>query len=255
MKILVPIKRVPAPETRVRLRVDGGGIESDGVAFVVNPFDEIALEEALRIREENRAGSPVDAIVAVTIGDEASEEQLRTALAMGADRGIRVAIETDLDPYVLARLLRAVVEWEQPALVLMGKQAIDDDANQVGQLLAGLLGWPQATFVSRIQFLDAGARAECTRETDAGLEVIRVRLPAVVTADLRLNEPRYVSLPGIVRARGKPVATLTPADLGVEPAPRTIVHRLSPPPARPGGIRVATVEELVARLRDEARVL
>jgi electron transfer flavoprotein beta subunit len=253
MKILVPVKRVPAPETRVRVRADGGGVETEGVTFVINPFDEIALEEALRAREEGRA--PVDEIIAVTLGEEACAEQLRTALAMGADRGLHLLTEAALDPYAVARLLRAVVERERPALVLMGKQAIDDDANQAGQMLAGLLGWPQATFVSRVDFLADGEWVECTRETDAGLEVVRARLPAVLTTDLRLNEPRYVSLPGIVRSRGKPVETLSPGDLGVDAAPRTRVHSLAPPPARPAGIRVTSVEELVTRLRDEAKVI
>ncbi len=251
MRILVPIKRVPAPETRVRVLPDGSGIDSDGVSWAINPFDEIALEEALRIR--GRAGA--EAIVVVTIGGEEATETLRRALAMGADRAVHVLDATPLDSLTVAMLLLQIVRREEPDLVLMGKQAIDDDSNQAGQMLAALLGWPQATFVSRIEFLDGGSRAECTRETDAGLEVVRVRLPAVLTTDLRLNEPRYVSLPGIMRARNKPLDTLTCADLGLTPQPRAAVLSLAPPPTRPAGARVGSVEELVARLRDEARVL
>ena len=251
MKLLAPIKRVPAPETRIRVLPDGT-VDLDGAAFVINPFDEIALEEALRLREQH----DVEEIIAVAIGAAAVTEQIRTALAMGADRAVHVEYDDDdLDSYLVARLLRAVVEREAPDLVLMGKQAIDDDSNQAGQMLAGLLGWPQATFVSRVVMLDDGARAECTRETDAGLEVIRVRLPAVLTTDLRLNEPRYVALPAILRARSKKVSTLTPADLGVTARPRTRIVSLENPPTRPAGIRVGSVAELVARLRDEAKVL
>ncbi len=260
MKILVPIKRVPAPETRIRVLDDGRGIETEGVTWVVNPFDEIAVEEALLIRSGVTEG--VEAalsgdleIIAVTIGAGECVEQLRTALAMGADRAIHVHEEAALEPLNVAKILRAVVSREKPDLVLMGKQAIDDDANQTGQMLAALLGWPQATFVSYLEFLDGGARAECSRETDAGIEVIRVRLPAVVTTDLRLNQPRYVSLPGIMRARSKPVETLTCADLGVTPTARVRVLGLEPPPQRSAGVRVGSVEELVERLRDEARVL
>lgn len=250
-KILVPVKRVPAPETRIRLLPDGSGIDPDGVTFVINPFDEIALEEAIRTRERDG----VEEIVAVTIGGEESVEQLRTALAMGADRALHVAEPGPFDSLAIAGLLKAVVEREAPDMVLMGKQAIDDDANQAGQMLAALLGWPQATFVSKLEFVDGGQRAECTRETDAGLEVIRVRLPAVITTDLRLNEPRYVSLPGILRARAKPVETLSATDLGVAPTPTTRLLRLEPPPARAAGVRVRDVEELVTRIRDEAKVL
>ena len=251
MKILVPIKRVPAPETKIRVRSDGTGIETEGVTFVINPFDEIAVEEALRLRE----GGSAEEIVAVTIGGEECVEQLRTALAMGADRAVHIPDARLLDPPGVARVLRAVVEREQPRIVLMGKQAIDDDCNQTGQMLAGMLGWPQATFVSKVQLIDGGARAECTRETDAGLEVIRIRLPAVLTTDLRLNEPRYVSLPGIVRARGKPLETITCEELGISVEPRVRTLRLDAPASRPAGVRVTTVEELAARLRDEAKVL
>lgn len=251
MRILVPIKRVPAPETRIRVLADGSGVDLEEVSFVINPFDEIALEEAIRLKEQGEA----EEIVAVWIGSGDGLEQIRTALAMGADRAIHGEEEGALDSLALARILQALVQREQPGLVLMGKQAIDDDSSQVGPMLAGLLGWPQATFASRVTLLDGGRRAECTRETDGGLEVIRVRLPAVVTTDLRLNEPRYVSLPGILRARSKPVATVTPADLGLELQPRARVLRLEEPATRPAGTRVESVEELVLRLRDEARIL
>lgn len=251
MKILVPIKRVPAPETKIRILPDGSGIQTDGVTWAVNPFDEIALEEALRMREVEA----VEEIAAVTIGPEECAEQLRHALAMGADRAIHVVETAPLDSLAVAHILQAVVSREAPDLVLMGKQAIDDDANQAGQMLAGLLGWPQATFVSRVAPADGGGCLECTRETDAGLEMIRVRLPAVLTTDLRLNEPRYVSLPGIMRARSKPLTSLACADLGVSPASRVTCLSLSAPPSRPAGVRVASVEELLARLRDEAKVI
>ena len=250
-KLLVPVKRVPAPETKIRLLPDGSGIDVEGVTFVVNPFDEIALEEALRIRERDG----VEEIVAVTIGTEECVEQLRTALAMGADRALLVEAPQPLDSLAVATVLRAVVAREAPDMVLMGKQAIDDDSNQAGQMHAALLGWPQATFVSKLEFIDGGGRIESTRETDAGLEVIRVRLPAVVTPDLRLHEPRYVSLPGIVRARSKPVDTLTLAELGVSPSSTSRTLGLTPPPSRAAGVRVRDVDELVSRLRDEARVL
>jgi electron transfer flavoprotein beta subunit len=293
VKILVPFKRVPAPETKIRLRPDGAGIETDGVTFVINPFDEIALEEALRIRE--RAG--VEAIVAVTIGPEECAEPIRTALGMGADRAIHVLIadtgmdegrqtgdgrrhsgvdpsvvrrpssvvpnpqsairnpQSQLDSLEVAKILEAIVRRETPDLVLMGKQAIDDDANQAGQMLAARLRWPQATFVSKLELLREGTWAECTRETDAGLETTRVRLPAVITTDLRLNEPRYVSLPGIMRARAKPVETLSCADLGLSVSLRALIHSLVPPPSRPRGTRVASVEALLRLLHEEARVV
>ncbi len=249
MKLLLPFKRVPDPETKIRVLQDGSGINPDGVKFVINPFDEIALEEALRIKERGEANE----LVCVTIGGDECAEQIRTALAMGCDRAVLIRDERPLDPYAIARILKAVVDREQSNLVIMGKQAIDDDSNQTGQMLAALLGWPQATFVSKLVF--SNGRAECTRETDDGLEVVRVRLPAVITTDLRLNEPRYVSLPGIMRARNKPVETVTCGDLGVSVAPRTTLLKLSPPPSRPAGERVATVEELVTKLREEAKVI
>lgn len=251
MRVLLPFKRVPDPETKIRLRVDGSGLITEGVKFVINPFDEIAIEEALRIRERGEANE----LVCVTIGDDECSDQIRTALAMGCDRAILVKDERALDPFAIARILKAVVDREQPNLVIMGKQAIDDDSNQTGQMLAALLGWPQATFVSKLVFVEEAKRAECTRETDDGLEVVRVTLPAIITTDLRLNEPRYVSLPGIMKARSKPVETLTCADLVVNVEPRTAMLKLAPPPQRSPGVRVATVEELVAKLRAEAKVI
>lgn len=251
MKILVPLKRVPDPDTKIRIRADGAGIETDGVAFVINPFDEIALEEALRLRE---AGQPVEEIVVASIGGPETTEPLRRGLAMGADRAFRVEAPAP-EPLEVARLLAALVAAERPDLVLMGKQAIDDDANQTGQMLAALLAWPQATFASRIEVLDGGARLRVAREVDGGIETVIVRLPAVVTTDLRLNEPRYVALPGIMRARTKPLVETSAAALGVETSARTRTLALAPPPRRSRGRRVADAAELVRRLREEARVL
>jgi len=252
MRILVPLKRVPDPDTRIRIRADGAGIETEGVSFAINPFDEIALEEALRLRE---SGHPVDEIVVVSIGGAETTEQLRRGLAMGADRAIRVEAPRELPPLAVAKLLAALVASERPDLVLMGKQAIDDDCNQTGQMLAALLDWPQATFASRIEVLEGGARLRVAREVDGGIETVIVRLPAVVTTDLRLNEPRYVALPGIMRAKNKPLAETTPAALGVTLEVRTRTLSLAPPPRRSRGQRVADAAELVRRLREEAKVL
>jgi electron transfer flavoprotein beta subunit len=250
MKILVPIKRVPDPYGRVRLTPDGEIDDSD-IKWVVNPFDEIALEEAVRIREGG-----VDAeIVAVTVGGPECEEQLRNALAMGADRAVLVLDEEPLDPGVVSHLLAGVCREEQPGLVLMGKQAIDDDYNQVGQMLAARLGWPQATFASKVEVAADGARATVAREVDAGREVLDVALPAVITTDLRLNEPRYVALPAIIKARSKPLRRIESAELGERPAARVRVVKRETPPARKAGRRVGSVEELVDALRNEARVL
>jgi len=251
MKILVPLKRVPDPDTRIRLKPDGSGIETDGVKFAVNPFDAIALEEALCQREK---GAGIE-IVAVTIGGEECVEQLRTGLAMGADRAALIRVTGPLDALAVAQVLAACCRRERPDAVLMGKQAIDDDSNQAGQMLAALLGVAQATFVSRLELLAGGTRARCSRETDAGIEIIEVGFPAVITTDLRLNEPRYVSLPGIMKAKKKPIEELTLAELGVEPASRTTVLRLELPPRRKAGVRVKTVDELVTRLREEAKVI
>jgi len=218
--------------------------------WIINPFDAIAIEEACRMRERGEASE----VVGVSIGVAASEEQARAALAMGIDRAIRVDDSRELDPFAVACLLRAVVHREKPDLVLMGKQAVDDDSNQVGQMLAGRLGWAQATFVSKIAFQDKSL-IHCVRETDRGLETVAIRLPAVITADLRLNEPRYVSLPGLIKARRKPLEVLSLADLGAPIEPRTTVRRTVPPPKRPAGTRVTSLEELLAALRGREGVL
>ena len=246
MKILVSFKSVPDPN---EASVPGGAVLTP--KSVINPFDEIAIEEALRIRERGEATE----IVGVTIGAAAVDEQIRAALAMGIDRAIRIEDCRVLDPYAVARILRAIVEKETPHVVIMGKQAVDDDSNQVGQMLAGLLGWPQATFVSKIEFLENNTRIRCTRETDAGLEVIEANLPAIITADLRLNEPRYVSLPGLMRARRKPIDVLTCEQLGVTVRPLTTVLSVARPAKRAAGTRVESVEELLSKLKQEAKVL
>ena len=246
MKILVPFKSVPDPND-----ASVTGAAGSTPKFVINPFDEIAIEEALRIRERGDATE----IVGATIGTPAVEEQIRAALAMGIDRAIRVDDSRELDPYAVARILRALVDRETPHVVIMGKQAVDDDSNQVGQMLADLLGWPQATFVSKIEFVDDKKAARCTRETDAGLEVIEINLPAIVTTDLRLNEPRYVSLPGLMKARRKPIELLSCDQLGVTVQPLTTVLATTRPPKRAAGVRVESVDELVAKLRQEAKVL
>ncbi|MEO5754687.1 MAG: electron transfer flavoprotein subunit beta/FixA family protein [Chthoniobacterales bacterium] len=245
-KILVAFKSVPDPYESAAPGGSGATAKT-----VINPFDEIAIEEALRIRERGEATE----IIGVTIGTASVDEQVRAAMAMGVDRAIRVDDGRVLDPYAVARILRAVVEKEAPQLVLMGKQAVDDDSNQAGQMLAGLLGWPQATFISKIELLEDGARARCTRETDGGLEVIEVNLPAIVTTDLRLNEPRYVSLPGLMKARKKSIETTNSAELGVNVQPLTTVLSTSRPPRRAAGTRVESVEELVRKLKEEAKVL
>ena len=251
MKILVPCKRVPDPDTRIRVKPDGSAVDWDGVKFSLNPFDAIALEEALRIKEKIGEAE----LVLVGIGGEEWAESLRVGLAMGADRALLVRIDLDLDPLAIAKILAAVYRREQPHFVLMGKQAIDDDSNQVGQMLAALLDIGQATFVSKLELLENHTQARCGRETDAGIETVVVKLPAVITTDLRLNEPRYVSLPGIMKARKKPLEEIALADLGVNAVTRTHVLRLEPPPKRKAGVRVKTVDELVDKLRNEAKVL
>ncbi len=245
-KILVAFKSVPDPYEAAAPGGPGATTKS-----VINPFDEIAIEEALRIRERSEATE----ILGLTIGGATVDEQVRAAMAMGVDRVIRVDDARVLDPYAVARILRAVVELETPQLVLMGKQAVDDDSNQVGQMLAGLLDWPQATFVSKIELLDDRSRARCTRETDAGLEVIEINLPAIVTSDLRLNEPRYVSLPGLMKARKKPIEVKTCEQLGVTAGPLTVTTSASRPPKRTAGVKVESVQELVAKLKEEAKVI
>jgi electron transfer flavoprotein beta subunit len=249
MKILVPVKRVVDYNVKVRVKADGSGVETANVKMSMNPFDEIAVEEAVRLKEKGVASE----VVAVSAGPAAAEEQIRTALAMGADRGIRIAHDGPLEPLAVAKLLKAVALREQPQLVLMGKQAIDDDMNATGQMLAAVLGWAQGTFASRV-VIENGA-ALVTREVDGGLETLRLALPAVVTADLRLNEPRYASLPNIMKARKKPIEVLSPADLGVEVAPRLTVVKVEEPPKRQAGVKVASVAELVHRLRTEAKVI
>ena len=251
MKILVPFKRVPDPDTKIRLRPDGSGIETDGVKFSVNPFDAIALEEALRL--EARLGE-IDIAVAA-IGGEECIEQLRVGLAMGADRAILIRTTDPLDSLAVAKILAGLYRREQPNLVLMGKQAIDDDANQAGQMLAGLLALPQATFVSKLELAADLKQARCNRETDAGIETISIPLPAIITTDLRLNEPRYVALPGIMKAKKKPIEELTVAGLGVTAISRTKVLKLSAPPRRKSGVRVKTVDELIQKLRHDAKVI
>jgi electron transfer flavoprotein beta subunit len=247
MKILVPFKSVPDPTDDPTV---GGPLVSTSKS-VINPFDQIAIEEALRIRERGEATE----IVGVTIGVPAVEEQIRAALAMGVDRAIRIDDSRALDPYAVARILRVLIEKEKPHVVIMGKQAVDDDSNQVGQMLAGLLAWPQATFVSKIEFLDSSGRVRCTRETDAGLEVVEITMPSIITTDLRLNEPRYVSLPGLIKARRKPIEILTCDQLGVTVQPLTTVLSTAYPPKRAAGTRLNSVEELIAKLKQEAKVI
>ena len=253
MKLLVPVKRVIDYNVKPRVKADGSGVELAGVKMSMNPFDEIAVEEAVRLKEKGIATE----IVAVSIGVQQCQETLRTALAMGADRAVLVQTDAAPEPLAVAKLLKALVQREEPSLVLMGKQAIDDDMNATGQMLAGLLGWAQGTFASRVELAveGSGGTATVTREVDGGLETIAVPLPAIVTADLRLNEPRYASLPNIMKARKKPLQVLTPAELGVDVSPRLTTIRVSEPPARPGGVSVASVAELVAKLRQEAKVI
>ncbi len=251
MKVLVTVKRVPDPETTIRVKSDGSGIETDNIKYVINPFDEIALEEALRIKEKLGAGE----VVLVSIGDSVVTEQLRTGLAMGADRAILVGCDQDLDSLAVARILAKIVEDEGPQLVLMGKQAIDDDANQAGQMLAALLGWPQATFASEVVLSDDQQAVQVTREVDGGLETIGFTLPGIITSDLRLNEPRYASLPGIMKARKKEIKEVAAADLGADMSPRLTINSLEPPTQKEAGKKVETVEELIGLLHDEAKVI
>ncbi|MBU8540495.1 electron transfer flavoprotein subunit beta/FixA family protein [Falsiroseomonas tokyonensis] len=249
MKILVPVKRVVDYNVKVRVKADGTGVETANVKMSMNPFDEIAVEEAVRLKEKGAATE----IVAVSVGPAAAQEQIRTALAMGADRGILVEAEGTVEPLAVAKILKALVEKEGPQLILMGKQAIDDDMNATGQMLAALLGWAQGTYASKVE-LDGGT-AKVTREIDGGLETLALTLPAIVTADLRLNEPRYASLPNIMKARKKPIETVKPGDLGVDTAPRLTVLKVVEPPKRSAGVKVASVAELVDKLRNEAKVI
>ena len=249
MKILVPIKRVVDANVKVRVKADGTGVELANVKMAMNPFDEIAVEEAVRLKE---AGAATE-IVAVSCGVAACQETLRTALALGADRAILVETGADLQPLAVAKLLKAIIAKESPQLVLMGKQAIDDDNNQTGQMLAALLGWPQATFASKVKL--EGGGAQVTREVDGGLETVAVKLPAVVTTDLRLNEPRYVTLPNIMKAKKKPLETLKPEALGVDVAPRLAVLKVEEPAKRKAGVKVADAKALVEKLKNEAKVI
>jgi electron transfer flavoprotein beta subunit len=251
VKILVAVKRVPDPETVVKIAPDGVGITTDNVKWVINPFDEIAIEEGLRLKEKV-SGTEV---VLVSIGQKTAQEQLRTGLAMGADRAILVLSDQALEPLAVARVLQKLVEQEKPELVLLGKQAIDDDSNCAGQMLAELLGWPQATFASKVEVGGDQRSTKVTREVDGGLETLNIPLPGIVTADLRLNEPRYASLPGIMKARKKEMKEIPVADLGVDVAPKARIVKLETPPKRTGGRKVGSVEELVKVLHNEAKVI
>lgn len=249
VKILVPIKRVIDYNVKIRVKADGSGVETANVKMSVNPFDEIAIEEAVRLQEAGLAGE----IVVVSIGVTQAQEQLRTALAIGADRAILVETNDPVEPLAVAKILRALIDREQPDLVIMGKQAIDDDSNQTGQMLAALADWPQATFASKVDV--QGAVANVTREVDGGLETLGVTLPAVITTDLRLNEPRYVTLPNIMKAKKKTIDTFKPEDLGVDVAPRLKTLSVQEPAKRSAGVKVADVAALVDKLKNEAKVL
>ena len=249
MKILVPVKRVVDYNVKVRVKSDGSGVETAGVKMSMNPFDEIAVEEAVRLKEKGIATE----IVAVSMGVAQCAETIRTALAMGADRGVLVETDVELQPLAVAKLLKALVDKEQPGLVIMGKQAIDDDMNATGQMLAALLGWPQGTFASKLEI--AEGQLTVIREIDGGLEPLQLDLPAVITADLRLNEPRYASLPNIMKARKKPIETIKPDALGIDPTPRLKLVSVAEPPKRQAGQKVGSVAELVQKLRAEAKVI
>jgi electron transfer flavoprotein beta subunit len=249
MKVIVPVKRVVDYNVKVRVKSDGTGVDIANVKMSMNPFDEIAVEEAIRLKEAGKAAE----VIAVSCGITQCQETLRTALAIGADRAILVETSEELQPLAVAKLLKAVADKEQPQLIILGKQAIDDDCNQTGQMLAALLGWPQATFASAV-VLEEG-KATVTREVDGGLETVALTLPAVVTTDLRLNEPRYVTLPNIMKAKKKPLETVKPADLGVDVTPRLKTLKVSEPPKRSAGILVPDVATLVNKLKNEAKVI
>jgi electron transfer flavoprotein beta subunit len=246
MKILVPVKRAIDKDVKIRVKADGSGVELGNVKMSMNPFDEIAIEEAIRLKEAGKASE----IVAVSIGPAQASETIRTALAMGADRGILVKTDVPPEPLAVAKILKAIAAAEQPGLVIMGKQAIDDDSNQTGQMLAALLGWPQGTFASKVGI--EGDAVLVTREVDGGLQTVKLKLPAVVTTDLRLNEPRYASLPNIMKAKKKPIADKSATDYGVDIAPRLEVVKTAEPPARKAGVKVKSVAELVDKLKNEA---
>ncbi|EJZ18541.1 electron transfer flavoprotein subunit beta/FixA family protein (plasmid) [Rhizobium sp. Pop5] len=249
MKILVPVKRVVDYNVKIRVKPDGSGVELANVKMSMNPFDEISVEEALRLKEAGKAGE----VVVVSIGPAKAEETLRTALAMGADRAILVETEDAVEPLTVAKILKGVADAEQPGLIIVGKQAIDDDSNQTGQMLAALLGSAQATFASKIEIGDG--KATVTREVDGGLQTIEIKLPAVITSDLRLNEPRYASLPNIMKAKKKPLDKKSPADFGVSTTPRLKVLKTEEPSGRKAGVKVKSVAELVDKLKNEAGVL
>ncbi len=249
MKIIVPVKRVVDYNVKVRVKADGSGVELANVKMSMNPFDEIAVEEALRLKEAGKATE----IVVVSIGPKQATETIRTGLAMGADRGILVQTDDTIEPLAVAKALKGIVEEEEPGLVILGKQAIDDDCNQTGQMLAALLGWAQGTFASKVDLGDN--TVDVTREIDGGLQTVKLNMPAIVTTDLRLNEPRYASLPNIMKAKKKPIAEKTLADYGVDSAPRLKVLNTAEPEARKAGVKVASVDELVDKLKNEAGVL
>ena len=249
MKVLVPVKRVIDYNVKVRVKADNSGVELANVKMAMNPFDEIAVEQALRLKEAGGA----EEVVVVSIGPAQNQETIRTALAMGADRGIHIEASHDIEPLAVAKLLKAVVKRETPGLVLVGKQAIDDDCNQTGQMLAALLGWAQGTFVSALEV--TGDKAKIVREVDGGLEHLEIKMPAIVSVDLRLNEPRYASLPNIMKAKKKPLDSLTVDELGVDISPRLTIVKVEEPAAREAGIKVADVKELVEKLKNEAKVI
>ena len=249
MKVLVPIKRVIDANIKVRVKADNSGVELNNVKMAMNPFCEIAVEEAIRMREAGTA----EEVIVIAVGPSQSQETLRTGLAMGADRAILVETDPIPEPLAIAKLLKAVVEKEGPGMIILGKQAIDGDNNQTGQMLAALLGWPQGTFASKVE--KDGDTLKVTREVDSGLQVVSMPLPAIITADLRLNEPRYASLPNIMKAKKKPIDTMTPADLGVDAAPRLATVTVSEPPARAAGVVVGSVGELIDKLKNDAKVV
>ncbi|MEE8321900.1 MAG: electron transfer flavoprotein subunit beta/FixA family protein [Gammaproteobacteria bacterium] len=249
MKILVAVKRALDYNVKARPKTDGSGVDLANVKMSMNPFDEIAVEEAVRLKEAGIA----DEVVAISMGVSQCQETIRTAIAIGADRGIFIETETELQPLAVARLLKAIAEKEQPGLIILGKQAIDDDANQTGQMLATLLGWGQGTFACKVEVQDG--QVDVSREIDGGTQTLRIKLPAVITTDLRLNEPRYVKLPNIMKAKKKPLAVYTPEDLGVDITPHLTILKVAEPPKRSGGILVADVNELVDKLKNEIKVI
>jgi electron transfer flavoprotein beta subunit len=249
MKVLVPVKRVVDYNVKVRVKSDGTGVELSNVKMSMNPFDEIAVEEALRLREAGKATE----VVVVSIGPAQAAETIRTGLAMGADRGILVKADGNVEPLAVAKILKAIADEEKPGLIILGKQAIDDDSNQTGQMLAALLGWSQATFASKLEV--DGTDFKVTREVDGGLQTLKLKGPAIVTTDLRLNEPRYASLPNIMKAKKKPIVPMTPEELGVDVTPRLVTLKVEEPAKRQGGVKVGSVGELVDKLKNEARVI